>query len=112
MRIEFFGISAAFLSLFVFGHSDGIQGAPRVLGQSGWRKLKSRSTLVTKFPALSVRSDSLSSKLNYPMREKHRRQEQNVDGPCGNGAGICASGYCCSEAVSLPGTSADDYIEL
>jgi hypothetical protein len=112
MRIEIFGISAAFLSLFVFAHSDGIQSAPRVLGQSRWRKLKSRSTLVPKSPTLSVRSDSLSSKPHYPMREKHRRQEPNVDGPCGNGAGNCASGYCCSEAVSPPGTSANDSIEV
>ena len=88
------------LPFFVFAHSYGIQGAPRVFGQSQWRKLKPRNSLVPKFARLSVRSDATSSKPHYPMREKHRRQEPNVDGPCGNGAGSCASGYCCSEAVS------------
>jgi hypothetical protein len=98
MRIGTFGISVVF-SFLVCAHNEGVPGAPRVFGYGRSRDLKSQSYSPLKSPGVSGQPQLLPLKPNSLPSQKQRRQEPNTDGACGKGAGSCAPGYCCSEAV-------------
>jgi hypothetical protein len=46
-------------------------------------------------------NENAGQSIKHKFPKDRKEDESNVDGPCGNGYGSCADGYCCSEAVSL-----------
>src|ERR1700759_4691954 len=86
MRIKEFGILLVSLFSLVLAHNNGIPGAPRVLGYSGLSKPRLRRASSPSSASFSAQPATVPSK-PLSVHKKHRRQEPNIDGPCGKGVG-------------------------